>query len=191
MGCATDRKPTYSTSNTAASTSAHELNVEGIRVTLDPFVQAERSKTYFGINGISDGIGILFVKVENSSKDKFVTVTKKDVHLITAGSSMDRNADGKQLDRSTAGGEVLALTGGIGPILAGLAMVSKATEIRRNFVAKELADQSLSPGESVEGFVYFSPVAKGKDWSKGARIRVDLFDTKTKQPIAAEARFPE
>ena len=65
--------------------------------------------------------------------------------------------------------------------LAGASMVAHAAEAQRNFVSKEMPDQTLAPGESMEGFIYYTPVAKS-GWSRGARMTIKLTDTKTHQP---------
>ncbi len=46
-----------------------------------------------------------------------------------------------------------------------------------------MGDQTLSPGESMEGFIYFAPVKPGEDWTRAAAVKIQLVDTKTHKPV--------
>lgn len=152
----------------------------GVEVAVDPFVESGRTETYFDLDAVANGIAILHVRVSNQSTGKTFLVEKANFKLIPKGADTDLSGDGQKIERSKAVGEVLVVVGP-GPALVGLAMMSKSTEIERNLIAKELPDQTLSPGQSMEGFIYFTPVEKGKDWSRTATLITSLTETKTHQ----------
>jgi hypothetical protein len=187
-GCSTTREPDY---RPAARTSTTQIcESTGMEVALDPFVEPQRTRQYFGINATSEGIGIVFVRVANNTSNQTFLVEKKNFELVPAGASSGQSADATTIQRSKAGGEATALLGaasgglgGIGLMLGGASMISHATEIQRNFVGKEMPNQTLSPGRAMEGFVYFKPVPKNVTWVYGANMKINLPDIKTQQSI--------
>jgi hypothetical protein len=157
----------------------------GVEIALDPFVEPERTSPFFGIDAVHDGIGILHVRVSNLTSDQTFLVEKRRFQLVPPGTGSGPILAADKVDRSTAAGEAVMLTGaGIGSLpmmFAGGAVLSRSTEIRRNFVSKEMPDQTLSPGQSVDGFIYYTPVAKKVDWSRGSIVRIVLTETRTRQ----------
>jgi hypothetical protein len=182
-GCSSGRKPDYH--QTVASPTEHRMQEAGLDVGIDPFVDNQRSREYFGVNSVSDGIAILHVRIRNESPDQTFLVEKKNFHLTLRNTAGDRTADGKGIDRNSGGGEAVAWLGAAGgslPLLfVGASMVASATEVQRNFVGKEMPDQTLAPGQDMEGFIYYNLVPKGKDWSDGAIVTIDLPKTATQQ----------
>ena len=69
---------------------------------------------------------------------------------------------------------------GMGSLIGilGTTMVAHATEVQMNFTSKEMGDQTLSPGQSTEGFIYFAPVKKGEDWTRATVVQIKLLPTK-------------
>ena len=61
------------------------------------------------------------------------------------------------------------------------ANASKSTEIQRNYASKEMGDETLSPGKSLEGFVYFNPIPKGLDWSLTSVVKATFTEIHTHQ----------
>jgi hypothetical protein len=188
-GCSTQRISDYRPAS--ASVSERTAQESGVEVAIDPFVDSKRTKQYFDIDAVADGIAIVHVRVANSTADRTYLVEKKDFHLIPNGAAAGWAGDGKKIERDRAAGTAtewaaVATVGslaGSGLLLAGLALESKATEIQRNFTSKEIADATLSPGKSMEGFVYFTPVKKGEDWSRATTVKINLTETKTQQMI--------
>jgi hypothetical protein len=182
-GCGTEKITDYQPPAPAISERTAEES--GVELALDPFVEHERTEQYFDINAVGSGIAILHVRVVNKTADQTFLVEKKNFQLFVNGDDDELTADGKTIKRSKAAGEAVAWVGAAAlsyPMLfAGVAMVSRSSEIQRNFVSKEMADQTLSPGESMTGFIYFSPVKKHENWSRGATVEVSLTETKTHQ----------
>ena len=148
---------------------------------LIPLSKSERTKKFFDINAIANGIAILHVRVANKTTDQTFLVKKEGFHLLNGAGGL--TGDGK-IERSSPAGQVVGAVG-MGALmgLVGTAMVSNATEVQRNFTSKEMGDQTLSPGESMEGFIYFAPVKHGEDWTRTAAVKINLAETKTRQFI--------
>jgi hypothetical protein len=186
-GCATKRLPDYQ-SGTAMAT-ALTVRDAGVEVSLDPFVESERTRKYFGIHASEEGIGVVFVRVSNGAPDRTYLVEKKNFQLIPAGAASGQDAGATSIRRGTAGGEATAMVGaavsglgGLGLMFGGSSMVAHATEVQRNFVGKEMPNQTLAPGRTMEGFVYFQPLPKN-GWNRGATMKINLTDTKSHEPV--------
>jgi hypothetical protein len=187
-GCTTARITDYRPASPSAN--ARTLQQSGLEIALDPFVERERTKQYFDIDAVADGIAILHVRVANKTADQTFLVEKKHFQLVPSAGPGGWTGDGKKVDRDQSGGTATELVGafsgglgGAGLFLAGLSMVSQSTEIQRNFTGKEMADATLPSGKSMEGFVYFTPVKKGQDWTRATVVKIDLTDTKTQQMV--------
>jgi hypothetical protein len=187
-GCSTDRITDYQPA--APSISERTAQESGVEVGLDPFVESGRTKEYFDMDAVGDGIAILHVRVANKTADQTFLVEKENFELLPNGAVGGLTGDAKGIKRSQSGGTTTELIGAFNPslagsvlLLAGLASVSKSTEIQRNFTSKEMADATLSPGKSMEGFIYFAPVNKGEDWTRTAAVKINLTDTKTRQVV--------
>jgi hypothetical protein len=180
-GCGTARISDYQPP--VPSTSERSAKESGIEVALDPFVEKARTEQYFRIDAVGNGIAILHVRVANKTADRTFFVKKEGFQLLR-NSGEDLTSNGKKIERSSVAGQVMGVVGaGAVMGLVGAAMVSHATEVQRNFTSKEMGDQTLSPGENVEGFIYFVPVHRGEDWARGAAVKVKLAETQTQQLI--------
>lgn len=158
----------------------------GVEVALDPFIENERSKEYFKINATSDGVAILHVRIVNETADQTFLVEKKNFQLTTDQGSGSTGASNK-IERSKKDADTIlwigAVTGSLGLFQLGAAMASRSSEIQRNFVSKEMGDQTLSPGQSMEGFIYFTLLKPGIDWTHLTSVKASLTDTKSHQTI--------
>ena len=188
-GCTTARIADYQ----PASPSVTERTIQqsGVEISLDPFVDKDRTMRFFDIDAVANGIAILHVRASNKTAGQTFLVEKNHFQLIPDGSGAGITGEGKK-DESSNAGQTKQITAavlygvgseviGVGFFLAGLAEQSHSSEIQRNFVGKEMPDQTLSPGKSMEGFVYFKPVKKGEDWSRTAAVKIILTETKTQQ----------
>jgi hypothetical protein len=184
-GCGTEPIKPYQTSS--PSISERTAQASGVEVALDPFVESGRTKEYFDIDAVANGIAILHVRVTNKTTDQTFLVEKKGFQLLRNGAE-GLTDDGKRVEHSQASANALGITGavlgglgGAGLMLIGSDIVSHSTEIQRNFTSKEMGDQTLSPGQSMEGFIYFTPVNHGEDWTQGAAVKIKVTETKTQQ----------
>jgi hypothetical protein len=180
--CASERIADYQPS--VCPPTERAVQQSGVEVALDSFVETERTKQYFNLDAVAEGIAILHVRVVNKTADRTFLVEKKNFQLFLSGAVEGLTGNGKKIERSSGAGETLNAIGGPGLIgIAGASMVSQAMEIQRNFAGKELGDQTLSPGQSMEGFVYYSPTPKGANWSQSATVKIYLTETKTRHTI--------
>ena len=191
-GCSTEKIADYQ----PASPSANErtARASGVEVALDPFVESARTRQYFDIDAVAEGIAILHVRITNKTADQTLLVENKDFQLLPDGGGGGLAADpkverdpepgvGPATPASVLFGNPFVGSGGFGGLWS-ISRSSKFYEIQRNFTDKEMADATLSPGQSMEGFVYFKPVKRGADWTRASIIKIALTETKTHQTIA-------
>jgi hypothetical protein len=152
-------------------------------IALDPFVDRERTKKFFGIDAMDNGIAILHVRIVNKTANQTLLVEKKDFQLVRNGAEVSTGNLDKDKDSVTPGEVIGAI--GMGSLMGilGATMVAHATEVQMNFTNKEMGDQTLSPGQSTEGFIYFAPVKKGEDWTRATVVQIKLLPTKNQIPI--------
>jgi hypothetical protein len=180
-GCATGSETDYR----LGATSSHSRTVQkdGLEITIDPIIDRERSRHYFGIDAANEGIAIFFVRAANRSQDRTFIVEKKDFRLHLPPALQGRALGTGDVKRDTSGAETTAwivggIAGGAGLGMAFAAITSnQSMEIQRNFVAKEMPDQTLAPGESMEGFIYYRSVPKDGSWTRGSAIKINLPET--------------
>lgn len=157
----------------------------GVEVALDPFIERERTEKYFDIDAVAKGIAILHVRVVNKTADQTFLVRKDNFQLVPNETAVGLTTDGKQVKPSEpVVGQIPGERGptpGIYSLFGGTGKELLPSEIRRNFVGKEMVDQTLSAGQSMEGFIYFSSVEKGEDWSGTTSVDVSLTEIKTHQ----------
>jgi hypothetical protein len=188
-GCSNPKQPDYAPP--AVSSTVRSVQEKGVNISLDPFVESDRTRKYFGIDVAKDGIGIVYVSVSNSAPDHTFLIQKRDFQLAAPGFSAGQNAATQSLQQNKGGAEATAMAGSVLSGLGGIALiglasgsVAHATEVQRNFVDKELPDQTLAPGQSMEGFIYFSPLPQNIHWERGAAMKVTLIDVRSHQPLA-------
>ena len=188
-GCSTDRITDYQPA--AASVTERTAQASGVEVAFDPFVESKRTEKFFDINATAEGIAILHVRVVNNTSNQTFLVEKKNFLLVPAGASSGQNADGQTIERSTSGGQAVAITGAVVGSFGGMAimfvggsMISHSMEIQRNFVGKEMPDQTLAPGENMEGFIYYRPVPKDGKWSHGATMKINMTETTSHESVS-------
>ena len=188
-GCSTpDHLPEYTTPVAAGpppSSAIKTAEGEAVTAALEPFDDKARCETYFGLNAPAAGIAIFHLRVENRSANSTWLLRKAQCKLLLSGNGSSlRDAN---TARSTGSGEALALTGaalmGLGstPLLIALGshQVKQASTVQRNFTEKEIRDKSLSPGQAVEGFVYYQMPQKNASFE--GTLQLSLVSTRNQQ----------
>jgi len=157
-GCAAVHPDAYNSAD--APTKLISKEGQGVRVSVDVVLEGARGRRYFGTDAAAKGIIPVFVRVENITGPGSFLVEKEQFAIaLTAANTAQFPLNGSvENNPSTAAGVMAA--GGVlllsGPMLiAGSVLVSTADAVRHAFVEKELRNQSLAPGRSVEGFVYY------------------------------------
>jgi hypothetical protein len=161
-----------------------------VEVTVDPFSDHDRSQKYFDIDAVDNGIAILYVRVVNKTVDQTFVLKKENLHLSKNGAG-ELTGGGDKINTSDSMGaaQVMSVVG-VGGLMGalGAAMIAHDDTVRMNFTNKEMGDQTLSPGQSTDGFVYFAPIKKGEDWTRGTVVQVKLIPTKDQPPL--ELKIP-
>lgn len=156
-GCAAvDPKP-YSRADTPERLLSKQI--AGIGVSVDAIVEPARSQKYFGTDAFDEGIVAIYVRVENASGVGSILVEKERFKILINGQPEGPSGPPQGERPGAVAGEAVtiasAVLGASPPLMIiGGSMISTADMIRHNFIAKELRNQSLAPGRSVEGFVY-------------------------------------
>ncbi len=180
-GCSTPRLPDYP--RVSPSASERTIQKSGVQIALDPFVEADRTKTYFGTDAAADGIAILHVRIANDTSDQTFLVEKKDFQLLPGGA--ENLVPDQKIARPNVAAHIISGVA-VGSILSLIeaASVSKSSEIQRTLTSKEMGDATISPGKSMEGFIYYELATKGGDWTRSADVKINLTETRTRQVIA-------
>jgi hypothetical protein len=142
----------------------HSQVNDGLAVAIHPIANKEESKKYFGVDLLSNNVLAVHVVAENrSSSSSFIL--SKDQFSMRIGRSEKISASSPNKVGSGAGAKRMhiagAALGSLPLLMVGGKMSSNASIIKHNFAVKELQKQILSPGETVEGFVYFQLPEKG------------------------------
>lgn len=156
-GCATP--PAYP-SRTATACRSHETK-EGLTVGIQPLFDKQELDQYFGTDLVSRGLLPVLVVAENDSGDASYLLS------LTNCSLSQGKGYGSEEDLSSRN-YALIVPGG----LIGAALVLDAQSKRVGMAVKELRDQTVSPGQTEQGFVYFSlPEQKP---SRGSQVLVKV-----------------
>jgi hypothetical protein len=133
----------------------------GIAIGLEPVESVQAQKTYFGVDLAKKGFIPVFVVVENGVGSDSVIFDKSKVAYGDAASALVAPRTGLRT------GKVIALSAV--PFFGGFAAAQEladAAQIQQNLMKKELQSSTISPGESVHGFLYIP----GKGGSSRAKI---------------------
>lgn len=179
-GCSTMRLPDYQSQ--PFNQYQHSQVKDGLAVAIHPIANKEESKKYFGTDLLSKNILAVHVVAKNrSSSSSFIL--SKDRFSMGIGRSEKSSASGRNKIGSETGGQIMAIAGAalisLPLLFVGAKMISDATVIKHNFAVKELQKKTLSPGETVEGFVYFQLPEK-KDIPNQLTFHLEAQDLRSK-----------
>jgi hypothetical protein len=166
-----------------------------IAVGIHPFVDSTESDKYFGTTLLDSNVLAVLVVVENRSSSSSYILTKDQCSLSTVRNQTPAGASGapgasERLDAGTG----LAMAGAVlvSPVLliAGLKLGSDSEMIRHNFHRLELRRQTISPGRTAHGVVYFELTDDQlKKPSPSLVMQVSLQDLKTGAVETIPVRF--
>jgi hypothetical protein len=157
LGCSAQRLPDYPT--LPLSEYGQMKTQDGVTVAVHPMTDSQETEKYFGMNLLKHDTLVVLVAVENHSPTVNFIIQKDRISLketLSGGSN--------KIGQNTSESALAAVTGGailVCPVAALVTipfMVQAATntaEIKRNFAAKELHQETISPGNAKNGFVYF------------------------------------
>lgn len=151
-----------------------------VAVAVLPLTQKNEVKRYFGADLLDRGVLPVCVVVENASRTSSFVVDRSKVSLVGDEQKGQNDEDGK-----SDAGEVIATAGAValvtGPLVAapvglliGAKVSSDAQMVQQNMTAKQLDRHTVSPGETVQGFVYFDISRYGGHYPDAGTIRAEL-----------------
>jgi hypothetical protein len=198
-GCSTTTIPQY---KGETSKQARTVEVQGLAIVVDPIVDKERADTYFKVDPPGRKIAIIYLQAENKSTNCTWLLTEESIHLVWGAKQQTTNAcdftnikDGDYAAANSLAYSSLpfAFVPVTAPIAIALISASShslidATIMQRNFVEKEWLNQTLSPGQKAQGFVYFNLEGQ-PDWAKSGSLRIDCLDTRSQQTSTLNIPF--
>lgn len=180
-GCGTLTIPKYSGGPSAQAPSRES---EGLRITADTFSDRQRAETYFHTDPQGDRTIIVDLRAENRSTNATWLLTEESMYLVDAAGIVRGNAHDQQLEQSKAASEAVGYAGAVAislPMMfASNKLNSDAMVKEKNFVDQEWRNQTLSPGQSASGFIYFR-LGKATNTLAGASLRFDCLNTRNQQ----------
>ena len=160
IGCATTKPPPQ---YKGTHFLMHQES-NGVEVYIEPFVDKNEVKKYFGTNLIAKGIFPVYVKIVNETKDLSIFVDDTTFSLVVE----NNNYKPIKIDeiKDVSAGTAVATAGtcciSIPCMLLGGKMATDASVINYNFNYNKLHPTTISPGKDVSGFVYFRLPKKGR-----------------------------
>lgn len=159
QGCTTMKIPDYPQSTIASIPKAETVN--DLTVAAKPFTNKNDLEKYFGTNLIDYGIVPVYIITENRNRQTSFVISKDRVSLtnksetLTQGARTDESTSGNALFIAGAATFILSPIAGVPMMFIGPKLTSDAEKIKQNMAKKELQSRTVSPGKTVDGFVYF------------------------------------
>jgi hypothetical protein len=197
-GCGTMKIPPYTGGPTSAAVSREN---KGLVITADPWSDRKKVDTYFKADVQKRGLALIYLRAENKSTNANWLVNERSFHLVDAagvGGDVRKNKIEGEYGGAEAvgwtGASIAAVTvvGGLVMVAVSSKLLSDASVMEKNIVDKEWRNQTLAPGQSAEGFLYFD-VGKKTNWVSTAALRLDCLNTRNQQtstlivPLAHES----
>ena len=155
---------------------AQTQQVQGLVVSADPFTDEGRARTYFKVDPTGDGVEIVHLRAENHATNATWLLTEENMFLLDGSGAILMNAHDQRVKGNFAAADAVGVTGAllISPALlvAGGKLASDAMVVQKNFVDREWHNQTLSPGQSAQGFVYFN-LGNKTNWNQAMSLRFD------------------
>jgi hypothetical protein len=156
----------------------------------DPIFQSSRSREFFDTDLPAKGILAVYVVVNNETSDSTFLVAR-ECFSLRGGT----NVDDRSAPRSTAPGTVITWAGAVLislPIaLIGGGIVVEADNIQINYRRKALQAQSVAPGQSTSGFLYFQVPQDPKQRPRRWILHLEAKPLTSSQPWTVDATFPD
>ena len=168
----------------------HRVVQGGLALAVQPLrTEAERER-YFGVDLVDEGVLPVFVLAENRSSTSSFLLSPENFRLGNA-KSPPSGEGGPGRDPI---GLHIAAAATLSPVLivAYSTLESKGHQINQTFELNKLRDTTLSPGETVSGFVYFpypDEARAAKTWRVDAEA--PKLGTRARQRFRIEFPFDE
>lgn len=153
--CAPIKIPPYPIDR--VETLSQSMTKEDVTVNIHVLNDPEEIKLYFGTDLLEQGLVPVLVRIENNHPQESVVLLKNQVRLKSRGQpDQDNVAD--PLGTVNRQGSAEMIVGGLVFLpmnILGVQGFAHSTAIRVNLLKKELKVQTLPPGSSDSGFLYF------------------------------------
>lgn len=181
VGCGTMKIPQYSGGPAPGSRTRES---QGLVITAEPWTDHARLETYFKTDPRDLSTALICLRAENRSTDAAWLVSEENIHLVDSTGSGGADARNQEVKGDYGAANAVGWTGAIlvspAMIFAAGKLTSDAMVRQKNFVDREWRNQTLSPGQSAEGFIYFN-VGKTTNWAGATSLRFDSLNTRTQQ----------
>lgn len=151
-GCTTLKLAEYPRS--AAADCPATTHLAGVVLGVRPLADKAESRRYFGTDLADAGLITVLVVVENRGPESLL-IGKEGAALVGRAAPVGRGhapPDGAGAGVALVGAGILSF-----PLMfIGFKMMSDDTIIQQRFVMNELKTQTVSPGKSAQGFLYFA-----------------------------------
>lgn len=169
-GCYTMQLPDYEARS--SSSYKHVRTQNKLTLAINPLTDKQEIENYFGMDLLSANIFPVLVVAENNNPVSSFITSKDRVFLRNKNEQGDSKRADLKGASSASSGEALAIVGAVAvaPVLmfAGGKMISDSEVIKHNLAVKELQIRTISPGKSIQGFVYFQVPKEAqplRDWT--------------------------
>jgi len=188
-GCATMEIPDYP--KVPVATYKNMTTIDGLHISAQAMTDKAELNKYFGTDLSVHNVVPIHLIAENKNLSTSFIIAK-DKMSFRHRSTTDSLTTGGRVDGKSVKGEVLTIGGAVSlvavPILApalifsGFKEISNAAVVKHNFAAKELQARTLSPGKSIDGFVYFTfPEGSGSVQNWQLLVQVNNLSSKKTQ----------
>ena len=181
------------------SALAQTIDKQGLSLTLDPWLDKGRTEKFFGFDARDSDVVILYLKAKNVASDS-AFLLRTDHFKLAASANENPNSGNNLASGSGPGVGVVAgtLLGGafvLAPfislpfILVAMNKGDELNEIRGKIADNTFLNQSISPGQATDGFLYFKLASKQK-LQQGASLIVDVTELRSQQTFQIEMPLP-
>jgi hypothetical protein len=129
-------------------------------MTADPFMDKERAEKYFKFDPVGRGVAIIELRAENTNTNANWLLTEENMVLTDGSGTALMNAHDQGVKSDFAAANSVGMAGAVlislPMMFAGGKLTSDAMIVQKNFVDNEWHNQTLSPGQSAQGFIYFN-----------------------------------
>lgn len=183
-GCATMQIPDYA--SLPVQSYSNRITKDGLSIAVRPINDKKEMKKYFGINLASAKILAIFIKAENTNQNTSYLLAKDKIKVGQGATMLDDEIayDSKGDGIATIGFIALGIIpiAALPAIFTGLKMASNSSAVQHNFAVKELRTRTISPGKSVEGFIYFQ-IPDTLDESQELEVHIEAVKLQTKDKV--------
>ncbi len=167
-GCATMKIPDFP--KVSVDAYSNIIAKDSLYISARAITEKAELEKYFGTDLSVHNIVPVHLVVENKN-DSSSFILMKDQISFNHIRQKDTMLTGGQVDGKSSGGETAVVGGAVSFVLAPVVLVpvlapvlifsgfkamSDSDAIKHNFIVKEFQARTISPGKSIDGFVYFT-----------------------------------